>query len=137
MRTRRRSKSAKPSGGSLSSSATRGVVLTSAPRFIDKARLFPSSAFVLGADTAVRLFEKRFYGDDEAAMWASLEVIDEARCRFLVVGRHDPATEQFLTLADFDLPPRFAHLFDGVSEEEFRVDLSSTQLRERGEGLED
>ena len=37
------------------------VVLTRAPRFVDKARLFPGATFLVGADTAIRLDDLRFY----------------------------------------------------------------------------
>jgi hypothetical protein len=37
------------------------VVVTSAPRFIDKARLFPGCAFVVGYDTAKRLVDPKYY----------------------------------------------------------------------------
>src|SRR5215469_16017810 len=41
------------------------VELTRAPTFLEKSRLFPSTTFVIGADTAERLFGPRYYGDDE------------------------------------------------------------------------
>src|SRR5258708_9641995 len=41
------------------------VELTRAPTFVEKSRLFPGTIFVVGADTADRLFWARHYGDDE------------------------------------------------------------------------
>ena len=41
--------------------------LTRAPTFVEKSRLFPGATFVVGADTAERLFGPKYYGDDEAA----------------------------------------------------------------------
>jgi nicotinamide mononucleotide (NMN) deamidase PncC len=44
------------------------VALTSAPRFVDKAHLFPGTTFVVGYDTAERIIDPRFYGGTETAM---------------------------------------------------------------------
>src|SRR6202140_1756957 len=49
--------------------------LTRAPTFAEKSRLFPGTIFVIGADTAERLFAPKYYGDDEAQMHAALEEI--------------------------------------------------------------
>jgi hypothetical protein len=51
-------------------------------------------------------------------------------CRFFVGGRqHSEAG--FRCLEQLPIPPEVAALFLSLSESEFRVDLSSTQLRER------
>jgi hypothetical protein len=47
--------------------------------------------------------------------------------QFLVFGRL--REDRFETLADLNLPPALTQLCDGVSEAEFRSDLSSTALR--------
>ena len=39
------------------------VVLTRAPTFVEKARLLPGTAFAVGADTAARILEPRYYGE--------------------------------------------------------------------------
>jgi hypothetical protein len=41
------------------------VELTRAPTFVEKSRLFPGTTFVVGADTAERLFGAQYYGGDE------------------------------------------------------------------------
>src|SRR5262249_18559734 len=43
------------------------VWLTRAPTFLEKARLFGGAVFVVGADTAVRIVQPRFYGDSVEA----------------------------------------------------------------------
>lgn len=104
------------------------VVLTNAPAFVEKARIFRGCTFVLGFDTAIRLLDPAFHGGSRG--------LDEARrrisaCggRFLVGGRlHDG---RFATVEDLPLPPGWADLFDAVSESEFRCDISSTQIRSR------
>jgi hypothetical protein len=105
------------------------VVLSRAALFVEKARLFPGSVFVVGYDTAIRLVNPRYYGG-EAGLHEALDAIEAAGCRFLVAGR----TEQgaFCTLDDVALPREYAGLFLGLSEADFRVDVSSTALREQG-----
>lgn len=103
------------------------VVLTRAPRFVEKARLFPGSSFVIGWDTAVRLVHARYYGDSEVEMVAALEEMRAAGVRFVVGGRsHEGA---FQTLEDAGVPSAFASMFEGIPESVFRADVSSTELR--------
>ena len=52
--------------------------------------------------------------------------------RFLVFGRAADR-DRFETLAAFDLPPSLLAICDEVRESDFRADVSSTQLRRRGE----
>lgn len=104
------------------------VWVTRAATFVEKARLFPGAAFVLGADTAARVVEPRFYGGEAAAMNAALDSFRRQGCRFLVAGRVD-AQGRFVGLADLALPAEHRDLFEGIPEEAFRRDLSSTQLR--------
>ena len=51
------------------------VELTRAPTFLEKARLFPGTTFVIGADTAERLVAPKYYGNDEVRMHAALDEI--------------------------------------------------------------
>jgi hypothetical protein len=106
------------------------VLLTRAPRFVEKARLFPGSIFVIGWDTAVRLVQPRYYGDSEASMHAALEEMRELGTRFLVAGR--AADGSFHTLDDAPPPARYASMFESVPESLFRADVSSTDLRSQG-----
>jgi len=103
------------------------VALTLSPLFEDKARLLPASVFVVGVDTAERVVDPRFYGGDRDAMLASLRLIRERGCRFLVAGRE--ADGSFRTLAQVALPDGFRDLFEALDEAEFRVDVSSTAIR--------
>ncbi|MCL6503488.1 MAG: hypothetical protein K6T86_12440 [Pirellulales bacterium] len=103
---------------------------TRAPTFVEKAELFPGATFVVGADTIVRIAEPRYYGSISARDEALARLADRG-CRFLVFGRMHQG--RFQTLADLPLLPTLAALCDGVDEAEFRVDLSSTELRQRSE----
>jgi hypothetical protein len=48
-------------------SASPSLILTRAPRFIDKAALMPGSTFVLGYDTVVRLLNPKYYPDGDVS----------------------------------------------------------------------
>ena len=111
------------------------VALTRAPVFYEKARLLPGCAFVIGADTAVRLVDKRYYGGSHSEMLLALARMREQGCRFLVAGRVDGgAGGAFRTLADVALPDGFEGMFGAIPEAAFRSDVSSTQLRELAGG---
>jgi len=112
--------------GLLAGRAT--VELTRAPTFLEKSRVFPRAAFVVGADTAERLVATRYYGDSEAQMLAALDEMAARGARFLVAARRD-AAGRVHALADVPVPPRFAALFTAIPEDRFRVDISSTELR--------
>jgi len=105
------------------------VVLTRAETFRKKADLFPGVTFVIGWDTAVRLVAPRYYGGDDPAMMTALAEMWASGCRFLVAGREDMGG--FYTLDDVAIPEGFRPLFQGIPESRFRIDISSTALRER------
>jgi hypothetical protein len=107
------------------------VELTRAPTFVEKSRLFPGTTFVVGADTAERLFGAKYYGNDEARMHAALEEIANCGGSFLVAVRID-AAGRVRALRDIPMPQRYADLFSEIPEHRFRVDTSSTEIRARG-----
>ena len=107
------------------------VELTRAPTFLEKSRLFPSTTFVIGADTAERLVAPRYYGDDELQMHGALEEIANAGSSFLVAVRID-AAGRVRALNDLPVPRRYADLFTEIPEHRFRFDISSSEIRARG-----
>jgi hypothetical protein len=107
------------------------VELTRAPTFVEKSRLFPGTTFVIGADTAERLFGTKYYGDDEARMHMALEEIANSGSSFLVAVRID-AAGRLRALNDIPVPQRYADLFTEIPEHRFRLDTSSSELRARG-----
>ena len=106
--------------------STAPIVLTRAATFWEKARLFPGATFVVGADTIARIADVRYYGgavDRDAA----LAEIASQGCRFLVFGR--VVAGRFFGLPELELPAQLAAMCVGVSEAEFRQDVSSSEIR--------
>ena len=104
------------------------VVITHAPVFVQKARLLPGCTFVIGADTALRLVEARYYGDRSDRMLDALAEMRLLRCRFLVAGRQ--VAGQYRTLEETSVPSGFEDMFTSIPESCFRQDVSSTELRQ-------
>ncbi|MCY4367357.1 MAG: hypothetical protein OXE17_14210 [Chloroflexi bacterium] len=106
------------------------VALTRTPTFWRKSEIFPGSVFVIGWDTMIRLIDPRYYGDSETTMLTALAEIWARGCRFLVAGRQVDGS--FRTLDQIPVPQGFQPLFQAIPEAQFRADISSTELRERG-----
>ncbi|MEM6432001.1 MAG: hypothetical protein AAF708_22370 [Deinococcota bacterium] len=102
------------------------VILSRNSLFVDKAHFFPNSIFVVGADTATRLMDTRFYDHSKPAMLAALTNLREAGCSFLVASRKSVRSQQLVQLADLSIPAGFEDMFTAL---EFRMDISSSQLR--------
>lgn len=101
------------------------ILITRAPTFEEKADLVPGTTFVIGYDTAVRVVDAKYY---DGTVEAALDGIRETGCDFLVAGRLDNGS--FRSVADLKIPHGYESLFDVISEEEFRFDGSSTELRD-------
>jgi hypothetical protein len=102
------------------------LLLTRVARFDEKAAFLPGTVFVLGADTAARVLEERFYRDT-GGLDAAMDALRAAGGRFLVAGRRSGAG--FVTLDDLPLPPRHADLFESLPATAFRADVSSSEIR--------
>ncbi len=107
------------------------LVLSRAPLFAAKAALFPGAVFVVGADTAERLVDERFYGHSRSRMVAALAAIAGHGCALLVAGRR--VGGRYLTLNDLAprIPAPHRGLFRPLPESLFRCDISSTEVRAR------
>ena len=104
------------------------VWVTRAATFEKKADLFPSAAFVLGWDTAVRVIDPKYYGGP-LGRDAALRKLRARGCRLVVGGRID-GRGMFRVWGGAELvADEFAALFVALAEEDFRVDVSSTELR--------
>lgn len=103
--------------------------LTQAPTFLEKLDVFPESTFVVGADTYVRLGDPRYYGGSSVAAAAAVATI-AARARGLIVfGRVRDGV--FTDASQLEVPAPLREIAYFVSPREFRLDISSTDLRRR------
>jgi nicotinamide mononucleotide (NMN) deamidase PncC len=100
--------------------------LTRLPNFEAKATHFPQATFIIGIDTLVRIAAPRYYAGLKGRNRA-LATLKDHDVRFLVFGREDQG--EFMHLEDYDLPQPLLDLCLEVSEEEFRRDVSSSELR--------
>ena len=103
------------------------IVLTRVPVFYEKAELLPGCTFIIGVDTAVRLFDPRYYGNSAARMLLAFEQMRCRGCNFLVAGRVNG--DAFQTLADVPVPHSIASMLTAIPESAFRSDISSTKIR--------
>ena len=108
------------------------VWLTRSATFIAKAKLFPGTTFIVGADTLRRVAEPKYYERVKMTVDDAIDQLVAADCRFLLFGR--VASGQFYSLADLSLPKRLVEICQEVPESEFRDDVSSTFLRSQAAG---
>lgn len=124
------------------------VMLTNAPLFSQKtdilAELIPNNrlenepssrtmSFVLGTDTMVRIINPKYYANSRENMLAALMEMKEKGVHFIVGGRLEPGTSKFVNGKDevSSLPLEVQEMFTLLAEDEFRMDISSTELRQR------
>lgn len=109
--------------------ADRTLWLTRAATFLEKLDIFPGGTFVMGADTYLRLADPRYYGGSaEAAARAVREIAGRVR-GLVVFGRVRDGV--FQDPGQLDVPQALRDVSYFVSQREFRVDISSTELRRR------
>ena len=104
------------------------AVLTRAPTFVEKARLLPGTGFAVGADTAARILEPRYYGGAEDLAQALTE-LRQFGIQFHVAERR--VGNAHLRLDDLQVPSSAADMFRPIPASEVAVDISSTELRDR------
>jgi len=113
----------------------RPLWLTRAATFLEKLDVFPESTFVMGADTYVRLADPRYYGGSATAAEAAVEAIAERARGLVVFGRVRDGV--FEDASHLDVPKRLRDVSYFVSRREFRLDVSSSELRRRALARED
>ena len=106
------------------------TLVSFAPLFSQKSAMYPGSTFVIGYDTASRLLNPKYYENDKRSMFTSLHEIEANGCDFLVAGRVDAGS--FRGLDDVEVPIRFKDMMVGIPETTFRVDQSSSEIRDKG-----
>jgi nicotinic acid mononucleotide adenylyltransferase len=127
-----------------------GVLLTSVALFRDKADIFRNVlatdvggtkqfSFVIGTDTMVLILNPKYYGNSQQAMLEAVRDMKQQGVHFVVGGRLQQTSETedrtFVTGQEelSDLPADVQEMFTLVQEKDFRVDLSSTELRKQAE----
>ncbi|KAG0456402.1 hypothetical protein HPP92_024190 [Vanilla planifolia] len=110
------------------------VIISNQPYFYKKAELFPGSAFVIGADTVLRLINPKYYGGDRGKMLEILHGCKSSGSRFLVGGRMVDGV--FKVLEDFDVPQELNDMFISIPADRFRMDISSTEIRKVGNAID-
>ncbi|XP_042441712.1 uncharacterized protein LOC122026998 [Zingiber officinale] len=108
----------------------KNVIVSNQPYFYKKAQLFPGSTFVIGADTAARLINPKYYSGDYNRMLEVLLDCKSLGCTFLVGGRMVDGV--FKVLEDFAIPEELKSMFISIPQDKFRVDVSSTEIRQSG-----
>jgi nicotinamide mononucleotide (NMN) deamidase PncC len=103
------------------------VLLTRAPKFVEKAQLAPGCTFVVGVDTIQRIGDTKYYAGGSAERDGAIAEIATAGCRFFVFGRETDGN--FHPLSELNLPPVLTAICDEVPESVFRADISSTAIR--------
>ena len=102
------------------------LILSAAPTFWQKAEIYPGVTFAIGYDTGVRLFEPKYY-ENEEHMWRCLHRLLELECQFLVGGRLIEG--RFQEANEIVIPAGLRGLLEPIPASLFRADISSTELR--------
>jgi len=101
--------------------------LSRAPTFIEKIQAFPQSTFVMGADTYKRLIDLKYYGGSQEQLRSAMQTICQKARGLIVFGRVQDGT--FENPVDFNVPAALREVTYFVSEREFRLDISSSNIR--------
>ena len=92
---------------------------------------------ILGVDTLVRVLNPKYYGNGTwEEMYAVMNKFKDYGIEFIVAGRKDEKTGKFATMDETlkqcipkeDLG-KLPDIFKSITELSFRVDLSSTEIR--------
>lgn len=105
------------------------IAVSHAATFVEKARLYPQTTFIVGYDTAARIVHPRYYDNSREKVREALDEIRRRGCSFLVAGRTGD-DGQFYPAPSLTIPPGFEPLFQPLTG--FRLDISSTELRKSG-----
>ena len=110
-------------------SSGKRVAVTTAKLFIEKAKMFPNHGLVVGIDTAERVLDPRYYSDSSEQMISAISDIRKLGCYFVVGGRLKD--KEWVDLSSLKVPAELADMFVPILQHDFRVDISSTELRAR------
>jgi len=105
------------------------VWISNAPRYVEKAELFPGATFALGTDTILRLADPKYEGNSVERRDAALERLRELDVKFVVFARK--INGAFLSREELEtrLPDAMRERCRFLTPEEFSNDVSSSELR--------
>jgi len=122
------------------------VILTNAPLFSHKTEMLDNlitkgdssrkMSFVLGTDTFVRIINPKYYNNSRDEMIEALVDMRDKGVHFIVGGRLEQGTENKPIFINGEeevrsLPSDIQSMFTLLTEDEFRLDISSTELRKK------
>jgi nicotinamide mononucleotide (NMN) deamidase PncC/nicotinic acid mononucleotide adenylyltransferase len=105
------------------------VAFTRAATFVEKSELCPGATFVIGIDTLTRIDDIKYYHHSVADKEEALQTLASRGHRFLVFGRL--VDDRFQGALDVELSSTLKAMCQEIPESEFRLDISSTELREK------
>jgi hypothetical protein len=103
--------------------------------FCEKSVIFPNTTWVMGVDTADRLFLAKYYDGNADGPATTMRRVSDNRCKFIVAGRATYPSGLFKSASAMDVPAEWRHLFEVLDDDVFRMDISSSQLRAIGFSL--
>jgi nicotinic acid mononucleotide adenylyltransferase len=103
------------------------LIFTNAPTFVEKCRIFPDVTFIVGADTVSRIADTKYYNNSIDQRDSALDEMRKSSTKFLVFGRY--SEKEFLDLDKLTLPAALTDMCIRVAEEDFRMDVSSSEIR--------
>jgi nicotinic acid mononucleotide adenylyltransferase len=121
------------------------VLLTASPLFTQKVTLVNKMVmqdyrhsrlvFVIGTDTLVRLLNPKYYDNNESTMLAAIRDMKQKGVHFIVGGRLEQIQQSKVFISGKEqvqsMPEDIQNMFTLLSEEEFRMDISSTEIRNK------
>jgi nicotinic acid mononucleotide adenylyltransferase len=107
----------------------KSLIISKSATFMEKTNLFGGCNYILGYDTALRVLSPKYY-KDEQTMNECLNNIVKVGGKFLVAARSQ--NNELKTLKDLSLPKELAPYFIEIPINLFRMDISSTTLRDQG-----
>lgn len=91
--------------------------------------------FVIGTDTLVRLLNPKYYDNNVSYMLKAIRDMKHKGVHFVVGGRVEQAQQSRVFVSGKEqlesMPVDVKNMFTLLSEEEFRVDISSTEIRNK------
>ncbi|MFN3236381.1 MAG: CinA family protein [Pseudomonadales bacterium] len=105
------------------------LAFTRAATFVEKSALCPGATFVIGIDTLTRIDDIKYYHHSAADKEEALQTLASRGHQFLVFGRL--VNDRFQGVHDVALSDTLRAMCREIPESEFRLDISSTEVREK------